>query len=140
MIVDQFNTSDKKETHNSAIKSLQQKILDTNFNEPRSLISGLGGSSKKRKIMGLPFNYNNSDKKKTLEEAEMSIPLMGSGLKAVPESYEIKKAIMGIRQNLGITKMVVGGDIVLSNPAFKIPALASAEKPRFNPGSLKESI
>jgi hypothetical protein len=31
MIVDQFNNSEKKDSHNSAIKSLQQKILDTNF-------------------------------------------------------------------------------------------------------------
>jgi hypothetical protein len=61
--------------------------------------------------MGLPFNYHNSEKKRTLEETEIS--MMGNGLRAVPESYEIKKAIMGIRQNLGVTKMVVGGDIVL---------------------------
>ena len=47
----------------SVMGSLQQQIMDTNFNEPRSLIGGSAGkndmivfnsSSKKRKIMGLP--------------------------------------------------------------------------------------
>jgi hypothetical protein len=45
------------------------------LNEPRSLIGGLNGSSKKRKIMGLP--YNDSDCKKPGEVINFAI---GNGL------------------------------------------------------------
>jgi hypothetical protein len=94
-IVDHFN-SGQKDQQNSAIKSLQQKIMETNFNEPRSLIGGLG-SSKKRKIMGLPLNFNKSEKKAPLSSEDHSLLYgMGNGLLA-RDSMEAIKPIKAVR-------------------------------------------
>jgi hypothetical protein len=58
----QFNQFEN--LNGSAIKNLQQKIMDANFSEPKSLVSTLGratilnaSSSKKKRLMGLPFDY-----------------------------------------------------------------------------------
>jgi len=71
----QFNQFEN--LNGSAIKSLQQKIMDTNFNEPKSLVSSLAGranalnasSSKKKRLigMGLPFDYSDQKIKFNLE-------------------------------------------------------------------------
>jgi len=50
------------------MKTLQEKIMNANFSEPRSLFGGANNSSvnasssKKKRILGLPFDY--SDQKK----------------------------------------------------------------------------
>ena len=48
----------------SSIKTLQQKIMETNFNEPKSLVSRVNAlnqsSHKKKRILGMgnPFEYS----------------------------------------------------------------------------------
>jgi hypothetical protein len=46
---------------NSVVQNLQKKIKEANLSEPKSIFGGphrTNSSSKKRKILGLPFDYS----------------------------------------------------------------------------------
>lgn len=100
----------------SAIKSLQQKIMDTNFNEPKSLVSSLAGranalnasSSKKKRLigMGLPFDYSDQKIKFNLEvvqertKATIELSDKKSNFKSNPQLQD------------SVTKKIRGGVII----------------------------
>ena len=127
--------------NSAAIKNLQQKIMEANFSEPRSLFGGLSkgntvsafnsSASKKRKIMGLPFNYASDCKAKAGGDSEKK-DIFGLNLETVQEKGEkvdknltIDISSLGekkkglLKSQLiggGVTKKIIKGGVVTTQP------------------------
>jgi hypothetical protein len=112
---------------NSIVQSLQKKIKEANLSEPKSLFGGphrTNSSSKKRKILGLPFDYSQQDSKSKKDPCKF----FDLGLETVHENVKDKNcATIDVKdtkkddynRNLShnknsITKKVVNGNIVQS--------------------------
>jgi len=104
--------------------------MEANFSEPRSLFGGLNkgntafnaSSSKKRKILGLPFNY--TDAKSNYKHDSASKDIFGLNLETVQEKEKPDKSVSldinslhekgSLKNSLrgGITKKIVNGGVV----------------------------
>jgi DNA-nicking Smr family endonuclease len=103
--------------NNSAIKTLQQKIMEANFNEPKAVLTTLAGranalnesSSKKKRLlgMGLPFDYSDQKIKFNLEVVQEK-----PSTNKLELSSDKKTSFKSNQFQEGVVKKIKGGAVV----------------------------
>lgn len=110
------------EVSSSALKTLKQKIIETKFTEPKSLIARDNrgeprnpSSSKKRRIMGLPDYANQKpDPCAKFSMDGLTDKIMEKTIAGIDSS----KLIMAMHGN--ITKKIIQGSLVSSKPSILV--------------------
>lgn len=119
----------------SNVKTLQQRILEGNFHEPKSLfakgpVQGATGSNLNRRTLGLPYEYMHSDGKQKIQEQK----LYNLNLETVQEKVNEKQVVsfkndfdnadrekpgkkgnrQGSMSHNSVTKKIINGNVILS--------------------------